>query len=99
MNDTETGIIGAVVMLAMFFGFFGSIAYINYAWEKWRSPCTKVYDAETLLYAGKSCFYETSSRGTGTMFQEKEQRFFFPRMVKEVISDNIRIETVSCKGL
>lgn len=99
MNDTATGIISIVVVAAMFFGFFTSLAYINYAWEIWRSPCTKVYDGGTLLYAGKSCFYETSSRGTGTMFQEKEQRFFFPRMVKEVISDNIHIETVSCKGL
>lgn len=70
--------------------------YIYYRYNVWVSPCTRVYDGDTLIYKGNSYYYNTQSRGTATMFQEHQQRFLFPRMIKEVVSNDIYIETVSC---
>jgi len=79
-------------------GSFVGIPYAAYKFRVWRSPCTRVYDGQTLIYEGKSFFYDTKSRGTGTMYQEYEQKFILPRQVKEIVSNDIRIETVSCEA-
>ena len=58
------------------------------------SPYTKVYDDDELIYEGNSYFYRTCSRGNATMIKVYEQTPWFPKQIKEVMSDNIRIVTV-----
>lgn len=82
------------IILACFGAGFG---YLNWKYEVWRSPCTRVYNAGEVIYEGKSAFYKTESRGTSTIFQENEKHFLFPRMIKEIISDSITAETITCK--
>ena len=61
------------------------------------SPYTKVYDGDELIYEGNSYFYRTCSRGNATMIKVYEQTPWFPKQIKEVMSDNIRIVTVDKK--
>lgn len=82
------------IILACFCAGFG---YLNWKYEVWRSPCTRVYNGDEVIYEGKSAFYKTESRGVSTIFQENEKHFLFPKMVKEIISDTITAETISCE--
>lgn len=90
--------------LSLFFGGILFIAgcgiawsYAEYRYNVWRSPCTIVHNGDTIIYSGKSIFYNTETRGNATMFQELEPRFWFPRMKQEIISNQITAETVMCK--
>ena len=61
------------------------------------SPCVEVYNDGELIYKGSSVFYDTDSRGTATIFYQYDERIFFQRKVKEIMSNKITINTVSCK--
>lgn len=91
--------IGYIFVFILFVGVLTCFRYIDYRLSVWKSPCTKVYDGEILVYSGNSHFYKTSSRGTGTMFQQRSKRFILPKTVKEIQTNDLRIETVSCKDL
>lgn len=66
------------------------------AYNLWASPCSRVYNGNELIYEGNSYFYDTESRGTGTMFKQYNESVLFSRQIKEIISNEIRIETVEC---
>lgn len=96
-RETFQWIIAWLVAGCILVGFFGCIGYSGYRVDIWRSPCTRVYDGDTIIYEGKSKFYRTETRGASTMFQEYQKRFIFPRMIKEIISAEITAETISCE--
>lgn len=98
-NKNINYILGLFTIFVLFVGIVVFFRYIDYRWNIWKSPCTKVYDGEILIYYGNSHFYKTYSRGTGTMFQQKSERFILPKIVKEIQTNDLRIETVTCKDL
>lgn len=85
--------LGTVVTLMV----IASLPWINFEYNKWKSPCTEVYDGTELIYRGNSYFYSTESRGTGTIFKQYEERVILPRQLKEIQSDKISIKTISCE--
>lgn len=72
----------------------GSITLGYYYYNVRTAPYTKVYDGDELIYEGNSYFYVTSSRGNATMVKVYEQTPWFPKQLKEVMSNNIRIVTI-----
>lgn len=97
IKDIITYCIATVIVSCVAGIFCTAIAWAVWKFDVWRSPCTRVYNGEELIYEGKSAFYNTESRGTSTIYQEHQKRFLFPRMVKEIISDKITAETISCE--
>lgn len=72
----------------------GSVTLGYYYYNVRTAPYTKVYDGDELIYEGNSYFYVTSSRGNATMVKVYEQTPWFPKQLKEVMSNNIRIVTI-----
>lgn len=85
-----------VIALA-FLGGIITLPWTTYYYDIWVSPCTEVYDGNELIYSGKSNFYTTESRGTGTIFKQYEEKIFFPKQLKEIQSNKISIKTISCE--
>lgn len=81
-------------IVVVFFILTGSITLGYYYYNVRIAPYTKVYNGDKLIYEGNSYFYITSSRGNATMVKVYEQTPWFPRQLKEVMSNNIRIETI-----
>lgn len=84
----------AIKIVVVFVVLTGSITLGYYYYNVRTAPYTKVYDGDELIYEGNSYFYITSSRGNATMVKVYEQTPWFPRQLKEVMSNNIRIVTV-----
>lgn len=84
-----------IVCILMTTGIFMAV---RGAWEVgvMRSPCTIVRDGKEIIYDGKSLFYRMASLGSATIYQEYEPTFWLPRQVKEVVSNDFTVETVSC---
>ena len=82
-------ICGMVIFIGIAFGCRQLNIYL--------SPCVEVYNDSELIYKGSSVFYSTKSRGTATIFYQYDEGIFFQRKVKEIMSDKITINTVSCK--
>jgi len=83
-----------IKIIVVFVVLTGSITLGYYYYNVRTAPYTKVYDGDELIYEGNSYFYITSSRGNATMVKVYEQTPWFPRQLKEVMSNNIRIVTV-----
>ena len=81
-------------IIAVFFILTGSITLGYHYYNVRTAPYTKVYDGDELIYEGNSYFYVTSSRGNATMVKVYEQTPWFPKQLKEVMSNNIRIVTI-----
>ena len=81
-------------IVIVFFILTGSITLGYHFYNVRTSPYTQVYDGDKLIYEGNSYFYRTCSRGNATMIKVYEQTPWFPKQIKEVMSDNIRIVTV-----
>ncbi len=74
------------------------ILYIDYKISTSRLPCAEVYIDNQLIYKGNSYHFETESRGSSTFYREFEKGIhFFPKITKEIISDNIKIKECSNK--
>lgn len=98
----SVGIVATIVSFAtvVLIGLFIiGLSYAAYKIGVWRSPCTRVYNGDELIYTGNSYYYNTGSRGSSTIFKEYEPRFWFPKREKEIMSNDIRIETVSCQEI
>lgn len=61
------------------------------------SPCTRVYDGQVIIFEGKAAQYSVKSAGAATLFRQRENRAFVPRLEKEFISSDIRAEPITCK--
>lgn len=85
----------SILVIIILVGMLGLPWWIR-AYNLWASPCSRVYNGNELIYEGNSYFYDTESRGTGTMFKQYNESVLFSRQIKEIISNEIRIETVSC---
>ena len=92
MNFFE-GLSFFIIGIAIFIGACYGVRQINIS----LSPCTEVYEDGELIYKGSTIFYSTESRGTATIFYQYDERIFFQRTVKEIMSNKITISTVSCK--
>ncbi len=88
-----------VTTVVFFFLFILTLPWTSYYYEIWKSPCTEVYDGNELIYRGKSNFYTTESRGTGTIFKQYEEKIFLAKQLKEIQSDKITIKTISCETI
>ena len=84
-------------IVIVFFILTGSITLGYYFYNVRTTPYTQVYDGDELIYEGNSYFYRTSSRGNATMVKVYEQTPWFPKQLKEVMSNNIRIVTIDKK--
>ena len=91
----ETILFGCVMLV--FFGGIMTLPWTTYYYDIWVSPCTEVYDGNELIYRGKSNFYTTESRGTGTIFKQFEEKIFFAKQLKEIQSNKISIKTIQCE--
>lgn len=78
------------VLLFFVFGVFTNKEYAIKPMEYWSVPCIEVYDGEELLYVGNERWSITESRGTSTLWYQKERKSFISRKVNERISPNIR---------
>lgn len=92
MNFFE-GLCFFITGMAIFIGACYGIRQINIS----LSPCTEVYEDGKLIYKGSSVFYSTESRGTATIFYQYDERIFFQRKTKEIMSNKITIETTKCE--
>lgn len=63
----------------------------KFEYEKYRGIDVIVKDNDEILYQGNSAFYDIKSMGTATYFVEKEQKAWFPRVVNERVSNNIKV--------
>lgn len=86
-----------ILLVGIVIGILG-IPYWQYLYGRWASACTEVYDGNEQIYKGNSYFYTTESRGTGTIFKQREEQFWFPRQIKEIQSNKISIKTVACES-
>lgn len=84
-------------IIVVFLILTGSITLGYHYYNVRTAPYTKVYDGDELIYEGNSYFYRTCSRGNATMIKVYEETPFFPKQLKEVMSNNIRIVTVDKK--
>jgi len=92
MNFIE-GLCFFIIGMAIFIGACYGFRQINIS----LSPCTEVYEDGELIYKGSSVFYSTESRGTATIFYQYDERIFFQRKVKEIMSNKITIKTIKCE--
>lgn len=91
------GICALACVAVGFCGLFIALSYAGYEINLWRNPCTRVYNGDVVIYEGSAAFYTTETRGAATIFQEYQKRPLFPRMIQEIISDEIRVETIACE--
>lgn len=94
MNFFE-GLSFFVICMAIFIGGAHGIRKININ----LSPCVEVYNGGELIYKGSSVFYDTGSRGTATIFRQYDEKIFFQKKIKEIISNKITVNTVSCEEI
>lgn len=92
------GFFALITTACLIGGTFIAIPALDYYISVWKSPCTEVYDGEQLIYRGNSYFYQTESRGTGTIFKEYQKRMIMPRQIQEIQSNAITIKTIKCEG-
>ena len=81
-------IIGMVILFGIAFGCRQLNVYL--------SPCVEVYNDGELIYKGSSVFYDTDSRGTATIFRQYNEGIFLQKKIKEIVSNKITVNTVSC---
>lgn len=92
MNFFE-GLSFFIIDTAMFIGGVYGVRQININ----LSPCVEVYNGKELVYKGSSVFYQTESRGTATIFRQYDEKIFLQKKIKEIMSNKITVNTVSCK--
>lgn len=90
-------IVATMFAWCLIVGSIAAIPVANFYISVWRSPCTEVYDGNKLIYSGNSYFYQTESRGTGTIFKEYEAKLILPRQLQEIQSNAITIKTIKCE--
>lgn len=99
MNDELKSVGCAVlIVLLVIIGALCGGAICRYHYRIYVAPTIEVYDGTELLYRGSEAFSFTESRGTSTMWYEKEPAYFFPRKLNERISPNIRSKTIDKEG-
>lgn len=91
MNFFE-GLAFFIIGMAIFIGSAYGIRKIHIN----LSPCVEVYNNGELIYKGSSVFYETDSRGAATIFRQYNERVFLQKKIKEIVSNKITVNTVSC---
>lgn len=92
MNLTE----GLCCLVLGFAIVWGAITLI-YNVGIWRAPCVNVYNDGELIYSGTNWVIRTETRGSATYYSQIEQKKWFPKQIKEIVSDKITIETTTCK--
>lgn len=89
------GLIKAIVRVIIVFTLLTSAITLGYYYyDLSRSPYTKVYNKDKLIYEGKAYYYNTESMGNATLLKIYEKTPWFPRQTQEVLSDEIHIKTV-----
>ena len=91
MNFIE-GLCFFIIGMAIFIGCCYGIRQIDIN----LSPCVEVYNDSELIYKGSTVFYDTDSRGTATIFRQYNERIFLQKKIKEIVSNKITVNTVSC---
>lgn len=86
-----------LIALGILACFVGGLSYVSWRISIWRNPCTEVVINNEVVYRGNAKFYQTKSRGTATIYQEHQQRWLLPRMTKEIITNDIKVNPISCE--
>ncbi len=92
MNLTEC-LATIMIFLAITYGLISLIDNVGV----WRSPCVNVYNNNELIYTGTSWYIRTETRGAATYYRQIQQKKWFPKIEKEIVSDKITIETIKCE--
>ena len=92
MNFFE-GLTFFIIGIAIFIGIAFGCRQLNI----YLSPCVEVYNDGELIYKGSSVFYDTDSRGIATIFRQYDKKIFLQKKIKEIISNKITVNTMSCE--